>query len=42
MPGLTSGSSLSTTSCEHPKRINASEGAMSAKAASEIQSMVVM
>ena len=32
MPGVTSGSSLSTTSCEHPKRISAWEGAMSARA----------
>lgn len=37
MPGFTSGSSLSTTSCEHPKRISAWEGATSANATSEFQ-----
>lgn len=42
MPGFTNGSSLSTTSCEHPKRIRACEGRTSAKAMSEVQYIVII
>jgi len=35
IPGLTSGSRRSTTSCEQPKRMSAWEGATSARATSE-------